>query len=839
MKKQFIIICYLLVSFSSFGQLGKLKKADAYYDKLAYSYAAELYEQLINSEVDSPLLKSKIATCYYHMGVMDKAETYFASMITTNFAVKEDFFFYAQALKQNGKYKESDQWMTKINQLASSDIRAASFMNNTSYLGDIENQGTHFEIKNLKCNSNASDFGAYPSNNEKEIYFISARKTPIMIQYEWTWNGTQFLDIYKSTIVEKGELENISILTNKVNTRFHEGPLCFSPDGKFVYYTRNNISKINNRKDNKGIQNLQLFRSNIDSLGHWVSEEILPFNSKYYSVGHPSISSDGKTLYFVSDMPGGFGGADLYKVSISENGKLGKLENLGSDFNTEAQEMFPWVNQKGELFFSSNGHIGLGGLDIFLMTLDKNGTFYKLQNVGIPVNSQSDDFAFTMNKNNLTGYFSSNRIGGKGDDDIYSYTLTKPLPNQIIVEGVISDEKTGEIFANKKVEIINSIGEVIGSAMTDSSGAYAFNIEADMDYIISVKNIDYYTDNQRNITTTNLKPTNETLIADIALLKKEIIATGFVYKDTSSEIIIGASVSLLNAQGEIIASTVTDSLGAYSFQIEHNNDYSISVSEKDNYWENKIALTSKNVGPNINQLNGPVSVNPKLNLSLYCLVKDSKSLMPLEGVSIIVTNNDTKKTFISQLTSSLGTLEKEIFDKEISDSLSYSIQLEKEGYLTKKLTFNHKIEELGRINLSETLDLSMDKVSLDLDLASIIQINPIYFDLRKFDIRPDAAIELDKIVKVMNDNPTMQIELGSHTDCRGTIAFNNNLSNNRAKASVQYIQKQITNPKRIFGNGYGESQLKVNCPCEGEIISTCSDEEHQQNRRTEFVIKKM
>ena len=839
MKKQVIIICCLILSFSSFGQLGKLKKADAYYDKLAYSYAAELYEQLINSEVDSPLLKSKIATCYYHMGAMDKAETYFSSMINTNFAAKEDFFFYAQALKQNGKYKESDQWMTKINQLSSSDIRAASFMNNTSYLDDIENQGTHFEIKNLKCNSIASDFGAYPSNSDKEIYFISSRKKPINIQYEWSWNGTQFLDIYKSTIVEKGELENISILNNKVNTRFHEGPLCFSPDGKFVYYTRNNISKLNNRKDNKGIQNLQLFRSNIDSLGHWVGEEILPFNSKYYSVGHPSISSDGKTLYFVSDMPGGFGGADLYKVSISENGKLGKLENLGSDFNTEGQEMFPWVNQKGELFFSSNGHIGLGGLDVFLMTLDKKGNFYKLQNVGIPVNSQSDDFAFTMNKNNLTGYFSSNRIGGKGDDDIYSYTLTKPLSNQLIVEGVISDEKTGEIFANKKVEIINSKGEVIGTAMTDSSGAFAFNIDPDMDYIISVENIDYYSDNQRKITTTNLNPTHESLNADIALLKKEILATGFVYKDTSSEIITGAIVSLLNAQGEKISSTLTDSLGAYYFQIEQNSDYSIFVSEKDHYWGNKIEITSKNLGPNITQLNGNVSVFPKLNLSLYCLVKDSKSLMPLEGATITVTNNDTKKTFVSELTSSLGSIEKEIFNKKIYDSLSYSIKLEKEGYLTKKLTFNHRIEELGRINLAESLDLSMDKVTLDMDLTSVIQINPIYFDLRKFDIRPDAAIELDKIVQVMNDNPSIQIELGSHTDCRGSIYLNNKLSDNRAIASVQYIQKRITNPKRIFGKGYGEGQLKVNCPCEGEIISSCSDEEHQQNRRTEFVIKKM
>jgi len=508
MKKHFIIFCYLIVSFSSFGQLGKLKRADAFYDQLAYSYAAELYEELINSEVDGPLLKSKIATCYYHMGVMDKAESYFASMITTNFATKEDYFFYAQSLKQNGKYKESDQWMSAMNQRASADIRAVSFMNNQSYLDAIANQGTHFEIKNLKCNSSAADFGAYPSNNDKEIYFVSSRKTPIMIQYEWAWNRTQFLDIYKSTIVEKGELENIAILNNKVNTRFHEGPLCFSPDGKFVYYTRNNISKFSNRKDNKGIQNLQLFSSKIDSLGNWVSEESLPFNSKYYSVGHPSISSDGKTLYFVSDMPGGFGGADLYKVSISGNVILGKIENLGSDFNTEGQEMFPWVNQRGELFFSSNGHIGLGGLDVFLMTLDQKGNFYKLQNVGIPVNSQSDDFAFTMNKNNLTGYFSSNRVGGKGDDDIYAYTLTKPLSKQLIVEGIISDERTGEIFADKNVEILNSIGEVIDSARTDSSGAYAFNIDPDMDYVISVKNIDGYSDDQLKITTQHLKPNN-------------------------------------------------------------------------------------------------------------------------------------------------------------------------------------------------------------------------------------------------------------------------------------------------------------------------------------------
>ena len=748
MKKQVLIICYLVVSFTSFGQLGKLKKADAYYDKLAYSFAAELYEQLINSEVDSPLLKSKIATCYYYMGVMDKSESYFTSMINSNFAVKEDFFFYAQALKQNGKYKESDQWMTKFNQLASTDNRAVSFINNTSYLDDIKNQGTHFEIKNLKCNSNVSDFGAYPSNNEKEIFFISARKTPIMIQYEWTWNGTQFLDIYKSTIVEKGELENISILKNKVNTRFHEGPLCFSPDGKFVYYTRNNISKVKNRKDKKGIQNLQLFRATIDSLGNWKNEETLPFNSKEFSVGHPTISSDGRMLYFVSDMPGGFGGADLYKSLINTDGSFGNAENMGALFNTEGQEMFPWINSKGELFFASNGHIGLGGLDVFVMSLDKNGGFEKLINVGKPVNSQNDDFAFTMNKDNVTGYFSSNRTEGKGDDDIYSYVLTKPFQKQLIVQGIVKDETTGEILLGATVKLINSKSEVISTVMADNSGSFLFDIEPGEEYIIAVSGVEKYNDNQRSVST-------------------------------------------------------------------------------------------KNLDAETTELDGNIALSKEVNLSLYCLVTDAKSTLPLEGVKITITANDTKNEFINQLTPKTGDTEKALLDKKVNDKLSYTIRLEKPGYLSKVVTFNYTILQMGRINVHETLDLTMDKIDIGLDLTSIIDINPIYFDLGKYTIRADAAIELNKIVKVMNENPAMEIELGSHTDCRGSIASNEKLSDNRAKASANYIKERITNPERINGKGYGETQLKVDCPCEGTVKSTCSEDEHQKNRRTEFVIIKM
>ena len=755
MKKHCLVIGLFLLAFTSFGQAGKLKKANNYFDKLAYSFAAELYEELIGSELDSPTLKSKLATCYYLMGNTVKAENDFALMINSPEATKDDFFYYAQALKQNGKYSESDVWMAKVNQLSSNDSRGLSYANNKTYFDKIEEEGARFEIRNLNCNSSVSDFGAYPSVDGKQVYFISSRRKPVIIQYEWPWNESQYLDVYKSDVDSINELSNVSLLDKNVNTRFHEGPLCFSSDGKYVYFTRSNVARGRQRKDKQGIQNLKLFRATIDQEGNWNNEEELPFNSKEYSVGHPSISNDAKELYFVSNMPGGFGGADLYKAAINSDGTFGKAENLGSAYNTEGQEMFPWFNGKGDLFFSSNGHIGLGGLDVFVMEMTEGA---ELQNVGMPVNSQSDDFAFTMNKDNLTGFFSSNRAGGKGDDDIYSYTLIEPLKKQLMVVGIARDAATGQILVNANIDLLNAKGEVVGTVKSDNSGSYKFNLDTDSDYVVAVSGVDKKQNNQRSITTKNL----------------------------------AAEVTVINGDVNL---------------------------EKENELQLPLPISSP--------------------LSLYCLVTETKSMLPLEGVKITVTNNETKSIFIDQLTSNKGDVEKEIVGKEINEKLSYTIRLEKEGYLTKVLTFDYNISQTGRVNVHESLDLTLDKINVGIDLASIIEINPIYFDFDKYDIRPDAEVELKKIVKVMNENPAMVIELGSHTDCRSSIDYNQKLSDNRAKASAAYIQKRISNPERIYGKGYGESKLKVNCPCEGTVKSSCSKKEHQKNRRTEFVIVKM
>jgi outer membrane protein OmpA-like peptidoglycan-associated protein len=224
---------------------------------------------------------------------------------------------------------------------------------------------------------------------------------------------------------------------------------------------------------------------------------------------------------------------------------------------------------------------------------------------------------------------------------------------------------------------------------------------------------------------------------------------------------------------------------------------------------------------------------------LYGLITDNKTKLILPDVKVTITDKVSGKIIYDGITAETGDFSKALENVKVNGTLNYTITLKKDGYLTKTADFSKLISATGVINVHENLDVSLNKVEVGGDLAKLIDIKPIYFDRNKFNIRTDASLELDKIVRIMNEYPTMVVELGSHTDCRGTIQQNETLSDNRAKASAEYIKKKITNPERIYGKGYGESKLLSNCPCEGTVKSTCSEEEHQKNRRTEFIIIKM
>lgn len=746
--KQFIVVIVLFfVGFTTFAQSGKLKRADNYYKTLAYAPAAAEYEALLGSEVDSPQLKAKLAHCYFQMGNTVKAEEHYASMVQTEQASGDDIYNYAQSLKENGKYTESDFWMNKFAAKNQNDVRATEFLSKQNYLDLIENQGVHFSIKSLTVNTCKTDFGGYPSVDQKSIFFVTSRTNRSFVSNVWSWNNASFLDLYSGQTNPEQEILNPELITRRVNSRYHEGPLCFSADGKHVYFTRNNVSKGKKRKDEQGIQNLKLYIADILADGSWQNEKEFSLNSRDYSVGHPCLSPDGQYLYFASDMPGGVGGADIYRVSVATDGSFGKPENLGKEINTEGQDMFPWMSQEGYLFFSSDGRVGLGGLDIFVMIPNANGDVSKVLNVGKPVNSQKDDFAFTMLNDGKNGYFSSNREGGQGDDDIYAYQLIKPFKVDLFVAGIVTQKGSGVILKNAELLLQNEKGEILATLKSDENGAFSFPIEPDKDYQIVAKQTDYFDD--------------------------------------------------------------------------------------------KSVFSTKNLPDGTEKVQQDIDLEKDPGLALYALVTDGATKDPLEGVNIVIVDNVSKSVLIDQTTGASGDALKGLSEKKVNDQLSYTISLSKQGYLTKTVQFATKITQPGVINVHEKLDLTLDKIEAGLDLATIIDIKPIYFDLGKSIIRKDAAIELDKIIKVMNDYPTMEIELGSHTDCRGSIASNEALSDKRAKASAAYIQSKIKNPERIYGKGYGEAKLKNDCGCEGPVKSKCSEEAHQENRRTEFIIIKM
>lgn len=722
------------ISMALFAQSGKLKKADNYFDRLSYAYAAELYEDLIGSEVDSPALKSKLALSYLKMDNYTKAVDYYSKMIESSEAKPEDYYNYAAALKQVGNYPESDKWMNKYSQTATADLRSQLFLANTGYKSKIEKNQPFFSLNNLDLNTAAADFGGYYNPSQDNMYFITARKKRAFVKNEWAWDANRFLDVYKVTVDQQqlGKPKRVST----INTKFHEGPLAFTPDGKTVYFTRNNIASGNKRRDGQKIQNLKLYSATVDEHGKWVNEQEFPYNSKDFSVGHPTISKDGKTIYFVSDKPGGHGGADIYKAAILPDGTFGEMTNLGKEINTEGQEMFPFIDGEGKLFFSTDGHPGLGGLDVFV-ALPEGTEFGKIHNLGLPVNGQFDDFAFSLSNDLKTGFLSSNRDGGKGGDDIYAVQLIRPFVFGITIKGTAKDKK-GELVPFAKIDLKDDKGTIIETVTADENGAYSFEAEYEKNYGLAGTKTDYFDGKNTANTFTN----EQVVIADVIL-------------------------------------------------------------EKDP------------------------------GLSLYALITDKKTGLPLEGVQVYLVDNMTDKSK-KIVTPVSGDFREALFGKKLNDRGSYNLVLQKEGYFSKTVTYNTLFEKPGQYDIHAILDLGLDPEVKD--LSEMIQINPINFDLNKYVIRPDAAKELDKIVEVMNKYPNMVVELGSHTDCRASKAYNMSLSDKRAKASAEYIKKKITNPERIYGKGYGESRLLNDCACEGNVKSDCPEEEHEKNRRTEFKV---
>lgn len=482
MKKINIIITLtILSSFSLTAQNKDTKSADKHFNQLEFVEAAKDYEKLVEKGKADAYVYGQLAESYYNVFDSQNAERYYYQALENNPSPDSEMIYkYSQMLKANGKYELSNAAMARFAKMRPSDHRAIAFNENPNYIPQILERGKKFRVENLEINSEYSDFGG--TLKDGKLYITSARNTT---GETYGWNQEPYLDVYVTSKNDEGGYAMPELLKGKINTDYHEGLVSFSPDGKTVYFSRESFFEKEYQRDSitkNKLGSIKMFKAT--TLGDkWDNVEALNITEDY-SAKNPSVSKDGKTLYFASNMPGGYGLFDIYKALINEDGSIGAPENLGQKVNTEGQEMFPFIGDDETLYFSSNGHLGLGGLDVFF-TKVIDGKWTPIRNVGIPINSNYDDFAFAIIDATGEGFVSSNRPGGVGSDDIYRIMKLQPLCD-VLVTATVVDDKTGKPVNGAMVTLYDDQGNKVVSKNTNAEGLVEFIVECDKDTELEV-----------------------------------------------------------------------------------------------------------------------------------------------------------------------------------------------------------------------------------------------------------------------------------------------------------------------------------------------------------------
>lgn len=469
MKKIFITLSFVIACEMLSAQTKETKAADKLFDRYEYTEAANEYLKLADKGNGDSYINKQLAECYYNVFNSKEAVKWYAKVVEEP-QDAETYFKYAQMLKAEGKYAEADKQMDKFASLAPKDQRAIAYKGNPNYLTALKEQAKLFEIEPSDISSDKSDFGAVLTA-DNTIYFTSARNTA---RKTHGWNDEPYLDIYKATYNSNGTISEATELDG-VNTKWHDGPLAITNDGNTIYFASESFNEGQFEKEKASYQTLKkgkiyLYKATKEG-DTWGNKKLLPFNDTTYSVRNPSISKDGKTLYFSSDMPGGIGGEDIWKVSVNGD-EYGEPVNLGSLVNTEANESFPFIADDNVLYFASDGKQGFGGLDVYKVDLNKND---KAVNLGAPVNGEKDDFSFAYNKDKKVALFSSNRAGV---DNIYIATPICGVNGLVIAKNA----KTGEVIEGVNVIALDDKNATVATKSTAMNGKTAFNLLCDKSY---------------------------------------------------------------------------------------------------------------------------------------------------------------------------------------------------------------------------------------------------------------------------------------------------------------------------------------------------------------------
>ncbi|MEO0526485.1 MAG: OmpA family protein [Bacteroidota bacterium] len=487
--KKYIIYGFLVIGSIAYAQ-DKYRNADKSFESLWYVKAAQQYESIIEKGDDSQEVLQKIGDAYYFNTDMENANKWYGVLFSKyeNVLDPEYAFRYIHTLEGVGNYRLAKGLMKVYSEkMQKEGFDVDQLMENDSKLDYILNQQPQFYVSHLPMNTRVADFGTMFYKDK--IIFSSSRDTLNLRTRVYKWNEQPFLNLFIADTLQKGtDLVEITSLPKTINSKYHEAIVAFNKEGNVMYFTRNNYSNKELGKDEEGMNHLKMYKAFLEN-GEWTNVEELPFNSEDYSVGQPAMGPEGKKLYFVSDMPGSIGETDIFVVDILGDNTYSNPKNLGPKINTSGREMFPFVTDK-KIYFASDGHLGLGGLDVFESV--RTDTFSEPVNLGKPLNSNLDDFAYIVNEENQRGYFSSNREGGTGDDDIYSFQRFDVACKQSLI-GTVVNEVNGIPVDNVVVRALDKQGEELSRTMSNVNGEYLFELALDCstDYTVEVSKEGY------------------------------------------------------------------------------------------------------------------------------------------------------------------------------------------------------------------------------------------------------------------------------------------------------------------------------------------------------------
>lgn len=574
----------------------KVKVAEKAINDLAYAKAVRLLEPLNQKQLLNDNEKAMLALSYLKISKVVEALGVYES-ISEGSLKGVDLFYYAQVLKYNGKYAVADEVMDKYLEDHLNDSRAVRQQQAMSKIKDLLKE-KRYEVSPVEFNSAQADFGAVVF--EDQVLFTSDREVDIAIKRKYAWNEHPYLNVF-STKDKEGEQADVDLFAEELKSHFHDGPLSIRPDGRQLLLTRSNMGTVFPKLDDHGVNHLKLHIANRVADGSWGPLTELAFNGDGYSTAHGSFSADGKRIYFASDRQGSIGGSDIWYVE--KNGDdWSEPVNMGTEINTEGDEMFPVVH-KQKLYFTSNGHLGLGGLDLFVTALIDEK--YVVKNLGYPMNTNMDDFGIFIREDGHAGFIASNREGGMGDDDIYRFTLLEEETFERKLEATLREKGSGDLIEGLTINVTNIDGNELTTLTADENGKVSLVVPD------SVKQVRFsVVDEAYHPFSCAIELGAEENTCELELIPyTEYGITGTLYANSGSKPLEGVEF--------LVSSSVTDSRqftshkdGKFTVRLEADKDYDIEFY-KDEYLPLIVRYSTKGKKPGIVDLNEIVDLNMK------------------------------------------------------------------------------------------------------------------------------------------------------------------------------------------------------------------------------------